>query len=74
MALRSFRVNFRTRGGIDPNLWNQFWTNLKEDLTDIAGSGSVDSVLTFDVGEEEFLSDYEIAISGMAGKELDENT
>jgi hypothetical protein len=71
MGIRSYRINFRTRGGIDPNLWNQFWTNLWYDLQDVIGSG-LEPFLSEDLGTPDFLSKYDIAVSGMAGKEDNE--
>lgn len=67
MGIRSFRVNFRGRGGIDPHLWNQFWNNLKYDLDDIIGSG-VEPMVEVDLGIEDFLDKYDIAVSGMVSK------
>jgi hypothetical protein len=68
MGIRSFRINFRTRAGVDPFLWNQFWNNLEEDLNDIIGSGA-EPILDEDLGVPDFLDLYDIAVSGMAGKE-----
>jgi hypothetical protein len=68
MGIRSFRINFRSRGAIDPNLWNQFWNNLSYDINDIAGSG-VEPMIETDLGIEDFLDKHYIAVSGMAGKE-----
>lgn len=67
MGIRSFRVNFRGRGGIDPNLWNQFWDNLHYDLNDIIGSG-LEPMIEEDIGIADFLNKNEIAISGMVSK------
>ncbi len=70
MPLRSFRVNFRTRGGIDPAIWNQFWRNAWYDLNDLVGSG-VEVIRSYEVGEEDFMDQYDVAVSGMAGKEIE---
>ena len=64
MSIRSFRVNFRTRAGISPDLWDSFWTNLDADLHDF-----VDPIRTYYLGTSGFISSYEIALSGIAEKE-----
>lgn len=69
MPYRSFRINFRTRSGVDPTLWNQFWNNLYWDLNDVVGSG-VDPIREIDLGIATFTGDYEITASGLASKEL----
>lgn len=64
MGIRSYRVNFRTRAGIDAGLWNSFWTALEMDLDDF-----LDPLRDYYLGVSGFVSDYEIALSGVAGKE-----
>lgn len=62
MPIRSFRVNFRTRGGIDTEIWNSFWRDLELDLTEF-------SPRSYYLGSSGVVSDYDIAVSGIAGKE-----
>ena len=61
MGIRSFRINFRARGGIDPNLWNQFWNNLKYDLEDISGSGT-EPMIDTNLGMVDFLDKLKVFI------------
>ena len=68
MSIRTYRVNFRTRDGINTSLWNSFFRNLEQDLEDITGSGT-EPMLTEYIGESGLIHDYNIAVSGMAGKE-----
>ena len=68
MPIRTYRVNFRTRGGIDTRLWNTFFRNLEQDLDDITGSGA-EPMLSEYIGTSGLFYDYDIAVSGMAGKE-----
>lgn len=35
MTFRSFRINFRRRWSLDPEVWNTFWENLEADLLDL---------------------------------------
>lgn len=69
MPIRSYRVNFRNRGTIDPSVWNSFWNNLSYDLNDIIGSG-VEPMSGEDLGVPAFLDLYDIAVSGIAGREF----
>lgn len=62
--IRSYRVNFRTRAGIDTDLWNSFWKNVDLDLGDF-----LDPIRSYYLGVSGFISDYNIAVSGLAGKE-----
>lgn len=75
MSIRIFRPNFRTRAGVDPTLWNRFFRDLESDLLDMLSPSGADPFREVDLGTSEFLDDYEIAVSGLAGKEplLDEN-
>lgn len=57
-------MNFRTRGGIDPNLWNQFWGNVEADLQD-----TIAEARSHYLGVSGFAYTYEVALSGIAGKE-----
>ena len=68
MSIRTFRSNFRTRGGIDTQLWNRFFRDLERDLNDLVGSGT-DLLRDVDLGVPDFLDQYDIAVSGLAGKQ-----
>jgi len=62
MSIRSYRVNFRERWGVDTELWNTFWRNLELDLQDFGPR-------EFYLGCSGFVSDYGVSVSGVAGKE-----
>lgn len=64
MKTRTFRVNFRTRGGIDPNLWNEYWSNVEDDLSDL-----LSETRGYYLGVSGFVAHHGVALSGIAGKE-----
>ncbi len=76
MAIRTFRPNFRTRAGVDPTLWNRFFRDLELDILDLLSPSGAEPLRETDLGVSEFLDDYDITVSGFAGKEplLDENS
>ncbi len=75
MAIRTFRPNFRTRAGVDPDLWNRFFRDLELDILDMLSPSGSDPLREVDLGTNEFFDDYDVAVSGLVSKEplIDEN-